>query len=238
MRAVSYKSVLYGVATRLGIDPTTLQTTTAASLAEYITEAVRHAWEMCLWPEWTFIQERTPVANVVSLDQAGQTAIGEVLGVWATNPDATDYAQELNFELKAEGIFIPDATATVWVKFTGMAPEFSASEYAPTTAYAAGDVVYFAPTTPAQAGQGECYMALQATTGNLPTVATHWALQVVPKVLGKMVKHAALASALREDGQYDKAGVEDRIATAILESEQGKILDKQRQNGRFGCFTR
>ena len=59
MRTVTFQSVLYGVATRLGLEPANnLQTNQAAALTEYIGDRLERAWELEKWPEWTLAEER------------------------------------------------------------------------------------------------------------------------------------------------------------------------------------
>jgi hypothetical protein len=59
MRVVSFKSVLEGVATRLGLEPSVnLERPQAAALTEYIQDKLEDAWELIPWPEWTIVEER------------------------------------------------------------------------------------------------------------------------------------------------------------------------------------
>lgn len=59
MRTVTFKSVLEGAATRLGLEPArNLERNQAAALAEYIQDKLERAWELAPWPEWTHAEER------------------------------------------------------------------------------------------------------------------------------------------------------------------------------------
>jgi len=59
MRTVTFKSVLWGLALRLGLDPAeNLQTNQAQALVEYINARVREAWEWADWPELVAVEER------------------------------------------------------------------------------------------------------------------------------------------------------------------------------------
>jgi len=58
METVTFKSVLEGVAVRLGIDPATLQATQARALGEYIDGALRRGWQADGWWPWVSEQER------------------------------------------------------------------------------------------------------------------------------------------------------------------------------------
>lgn len=50
MRTVTFKSVLEGAATRLGLAPADLQGEQAAALATYLEDRVRDVWELYSWP--------------------------------------------------------------------------------------------------------------------------------------------------------------------------------------------
>src|SRR5258705_9308429 len=68
MRTVSFKSVLDGAATRLGLRPSeNLLTTQAEALVEYIDDRLEEAWACAPWPEWTLSQERQYRADYSAL---------------------------------------------------------------------------------------------------------------------------------------------------------------------------
>lgn len=59
MRTVTFKSVLHGVASSLGLDPATNFTSSQAeSLTRYINKHLRRGWEIYPWPELTIREER------------------------------------------------------------------------------------------------------------------------------------------------------------------------------------
>lgn len=75
MRTVTFKSVLFGVAMRLSLDPTkNLPADVARALCEYINTRVRKGWNMFAWPNWTFTEERQFRA---SYDNAAAYVIGD-----------------------------------------------------------------------------------------------------------------------------------------------------------------
>jgi len=64
MKRVTFKSVLDGVATRMGLEPNAnLQLNQATALAEYITDRCAKYWERAAWPEWTQPELRQYRAN-------------------------------------------------------------------------------------------------------------------------------------------------------------------------------
>ena len=59
MRTVTFKSVLHGVASYLGLDPATNFTSAQAEgLTRYINKHLRRGWEIYPWPELTIREER------------------------------------------------------------------------------------------------------------------------------------------------------------------------------------
>jgi hypothetical protein len=59
MRTVTFKSVLWGAARLLGMDPTRdLDVNVGTRLAAYINRAVAKAWRFEQWPEWTLTEQR------------------------------------------------------------------------------------------------------------------------------------------------------------------------------------
>lgn len=276
MRAVTFKSVLWGVALRLGLDPqVNLQKNQAAAITEYINTHVRRGWEYFAWPELVTVEERRyrpdydalvaydkgdevwdpstehyyvavaagtgqPVTDAdswklqstlnryVSLDQPGQTPIGEVLGVYERNPNLNRAAGVLPYTLSEHGLQMRvDAPDSVWVQFRRLPPEFTAADWSSTADYATGDRVYLA-------GTGECYEALSSSTNKDPSAeAESWQRLLFPRVLSDYVKYAAYADALREDGQADKARMEEKRAQIRLEDEIEKVVGQQGIPHRF-----
>lgn len=214
MKTVSYKSVRDAVAARMGLDAAVnLLSNQKVVLAEYISSAVRLGWEWFDWPELMRVEERTPASGVISLTQSGQTEISQVSAIFWEDPRVDNREREVEFSLDDSGILITDrdwldnGSTTVWVRFKAAPPVFSSTEYAAGTAYVAGDVVFYGT---------ECYVALAATTGNLPTNATYWVKQDLPYFLSEFVKVQAYAETLSEDGQVDKANYNFTRAEGLL----------------------
>ena len=225
MRRIRFLSVLHGIARMGGVNPAEGDYTDAYvwGLAEFVNMRVREGWEWIFWPEWTVSEERTPVDDVVSLEQSGETEIGEVFGVSKNDSDSNENTQWISWKRTSGGIYVPDAPSTVWVRFRLRPPEFTGVEYVGTTAYVTGDVVYVVSA-------GECYKALQGSTGQNPvTESSYWELVEFPYVLGNFVKRAALADSLREEDEDDvrPARMEGRAyedlyrAVDVVEEQQG-----------------
>jgi len=128
----------------------------------------------------------------------GLTEIGEVEQISRSDPRLTKYVTLLPFSPSADGIQVEsDAPSLVYVKFRRRPGRFTSLTYNALTTYAADALVYYPPT-------GECYRALNSTTGNLPTTA-NWERVEFPAFLELFVKLAAYADALKDDGQLEKA---------------------------------
>ena len=234
MRAVTPRSVLNGVAARIGLDITqTVPAHTVAAFLEYINSAVGNLWDNYPFPEWTRIEARTyraayvsgtayaagdevfyggtyyralvpttgnqpddgvnwePATGLVqnvSLEQAGETAIGEILEVYGADPRVTPGATRYPFSLVEDGILVRSGPATVWLEFTLRPPAFAVAD-------------------------------LDAAT--------------FPAVLAESVKLLAAAEAQREDGQFEKAGVLESAGMALFDGELDKIELKQGQQRRW-----
>jgi len=60
MRTVTFQSVLYGVARRLGLDPArNFPADTAQTLTDYLQQRIREGWEAYPWPELCVIEGRS-----------------------------------------------------------------------------------------------------------------------------------------------------------------------------------
>jgi len=143
---------------------------------------------------------------------AGKLPIGEVLAIYSDAPSDTRLTDTYDFVTTADTVFITDeryAGGPVYVKFQLPVPKFTATAYNAATAYAAEDLVYHAPT-------GDCYEALQATTGNAPTNEEFWLRHRIPAFIADYLKTTAHAETLAEDGQTDKSQYQLLRAEGIL----------------------
>jgi len=234
MRSVTPRSVLNGVAARMGLDITqTIPPHTVAAFLEYINSQTRAIWERYPFPEWVRIEQRTyrpawavgtayvedaevfysglyyralsnntgnlptnetfwtlasDLIHTISLDQAGETAIGEVLGVYRVDPRVHRGALQYEFSLVEDGILLPTGPAQPWIEFSMRPPSFVSTDL---------DVLTF------------------------------------PYVLAEAVKLLAAAEAQREDGQFEKGSVLESAGMSKLDEELDKIELKQGQQRRW-----
>jgi len=272
MRTVTFQSVLWGVATRRGLDPSVnLLTDAAAALTEYINEDLRLRWEKYEWPELCRLEERyfradwavgtayavgdevwdgtmeeyyvcvkagtghavtdgeywealTEFDRYVGWEQAGETALGDVMGVWEENPLTASAPGRLKFLLDADGVHVSASTSTVWIRHRLRPSVFTSTVWSASTTYAVGDLVYVAAA-------GECYVSIQGGSNKSPSSnADYWTKVNFPYVLAPAVKLGAYAASLDEDGQSDKAKVMRGLADDRMMDEFDKLSAQQEQD--------
>lgn len=188
----------------------------------------------------------TPFDPYVGYDQTqagvALTPIDEVKGVYRRNPrvfpknpGAVPWQPSNNgIQVTRGGVSStsPSTPALVWVEFRLRPPVFTSTGYVASKIYAAGDLVYYSTNA---GGTGECYLALQAGTGNLPTVSAFWSKVNFPMVLGSWVKRAAFADGLKDQKQTDRAVEELEEAKEELAEACDRAL--QGQFERVGVAT-
>lgn len=167
MRTISFREILWEVAYRMGLDPTSdLLTDQAIALGLYINSVVRQEWHAADWPDWTYTQTRTPdtrhivnfKAPLVEIPDV-DSRIGRVLKVYLNDPEVVQPPLEIAHRLTSDGVHVGFEHGTqVWVKFQPPAPYFSAFPWNGAVTYVKGAVVY-SPVS------GECYE--NKSNGNL-----------------------------------------------------------------------
>lgn len=165
----------------------------------------------------------TPFAPYIGLDQAGQTPIGEVVAIYASDPDVNvSNPGKLRHTVRARGVVpLDSAPAIVWVRFRIRVPVFTATPWSGATAYVAGNLVFVAATE-------ECYRALQAGTNQAPASSpSYWVKVDFPQVLADFTMRAAAADVMRADGQTEKADREQ--AQAFNELDDGRTIEIEGQ---------
>jgi hypothetical protein len=149
----------------------------------------------------------------IPMIQIGQTPIRNVIAVYAGKPSEYALTQKLEFVITDKNIVIIDenyVSGPVYVEFSIPQPRFTSTAFSASTAYVEGDLVYYNTT-------GDCYEALQDTTGNLPANEEFWLRHRIPSFLADYLKFYALAETLSEDGQMDKANYQFTRAEGILQ---------------------
>lgn len=222
MRTVPFKSIYYGVASRLGLTPNTTDGIDAARGAEIVQEInnwVQEGWDYDWWPEAMVTVERdvTTAADsvrYVPYVETDEISIGSVLRLDEANPLVSGYSNKLPFTLNANGVVVNDAAPdSVFVQFRRRAPQFTHLEWDSGITYAIGDVVYYATA-------GECYIAIVAGKDKNPVAeTTYWTKVDFPVWLRTFVLGIAYAYGLREQEQETtRIRAEDRAYDHLARS--------------------
>ena len=206
MRTVTFKSVLDELVMLKGFQPDQLDLSAsqALTMAKYIERWCKIGWEYAFWPEWTLVEARTPASSIIAYDQAGQTLIGEVQGVYKTEKAARDEYDRLEVWLTAAGIDLTNtsgAPATPYVKFRKRPPRFTSEPWSEANAavYEEGYLVYF-PATVASQLAGTCYQLEDDGAGSFT-----WVKQDMPAILKDVVVQGAFSECLKQDGKLEEA---------------------------------
>lgn len=182
---------------------------------------------------WERVTNLRPSLNLVN---AGDNPIGEVLGVWSSDP-GTDTgetsAQGYGYYLDGRTVvFDSSAGNTVWIRFRLPPPRFTTEEWDEATLYQPGDRVFIDPA---------CYLALDSAQGedqgplNGPD---RWRVQEVPELLEQAIKRKAKAEWLSAEGQEDKAARHDSKAERALEDASGTLSTQQGQARTYAVAVR
>lgn len=178
--------------------------------------------------DYTKFAVLTPFDRYVGFHQPGQTPLGRVRAVYLRDPMvATRNPGQIPFKLSGRGVQVNfRAPASVWVEFADREPQFTSCFWSGTVSYLGqGELVYFPPCL---GGDGNCYRSKLASLGDQPAPDSQfWELQAFPLVLSNFVKRAALADALRDLKQTDRASFEEQRAYDELASAQEREIQAQ-----------
>jgi hypothetical protein len=252
MRSVTFQSVLDGAAARIGLDPTqTIQPSTASALTEYINTRLRFAWEAYKWPELSAIEKRqfrptfdasatyATGAEIFYLGQyyrkTGTGAVGvlpTVTATWTSAATLTDFVRSIDFDQSFTAASGTTAATPIGEVMHVYRQDPRVARYAErinfwvTDSGAICGMTQFTSATPMEVF---VEFTLRPSVFN-----TNSSSADLPRVLSEYVKFASAADALREDGQFDKAGYMDGLATDALQKEIDIIELKQGQTRLMG----
>lgn len=179
-------------------------------------------WEQC------GVNGAAIIDAVLPLDQDEQTPIGTPQSLHRRDPRIFAVPCEVRFALSPRGLEVSAPAlelAQPWLTFRQRPPVFTATAWV--NSAAAGQTFYYAPA-------GECYLALADNTAVPGSEDAKWQLIPMPYVLAEAVKRFAYADALRDDGQNDKASMEEDFAEDDLATEWTK---QEAQCGLYRTFA-
>jgi hypothetical protein len=184
----------------------------------------------------------------IAFDQVCRRRIGEVLSVYGNNPAVVKPPREMGHRVNQNGAQVYEGAGllTVFVRYLTPAEKFTTFPYIGSRTYLRGDVVYVPE-------QGECYQALQVTTGKDPVTETsYWRQCLMPEVLAQYVKAGAFSDSLRESDTSDERdpvmlqirGQQAGLADAEAEDELNRQINRLQAQGQnysylpFGVMVR
>lgn len=171
----------------------------------------------------------TPLPTTVSLDQAGQTAIGTVRSVTTTDPRQSSRPVRVKFQLGNEGLQVLGESIPpwVWIWFQVRPPVLAGATWSASATYAAGATTYYAST----AEEGDFWTANQTTTAaqDPEDTPSKWDRESFPAFLREYCAQGACADWLRSQGQRDAALLEDNQAEDLLCREIRLVANAQNQ---------
>lgn len=252
MRSVTFQSVLDGAAARIGLDPTqTIQPSTASALTEYINTRTRFAWEAYKWPELSAIEKRQfrPTFDSDATYDTGaevfylgsyyrKTGAGEVgvlptvTATWTAVSSLTDFVRNIDFDQNFTATSSTTSATPIGEVLHIYRQDPRVARYAERVNFwvtDSGAIVGSTQFTSVSPTEVFVEFTLRPTVFN-----TNSGSADLPRVLSEYVKFAAAADALREDGQFDKAGYMDGLATDALQKEIDIIELKQGQTRLMG----
>lgn len=126
MKTLTVESILKAAAARVGMDGSVIGNIPMATrviMLDNLRSHLRDAWEFFDWPDLCRTEERTVQDGsdgemYLDKEQAGETAMGEVFGVWRDNPHTHERPREIGFTLDVDRVVLaPGSPGTVWVRF-------------------------------------------------------------------------------------------------------------------------
>lgn len=162
MRTVDYITVFKGAADLCGLDRNNVDTLNASRLQQWISKRLATAYERHLWPELIRVEQRFFRAAYAS----GTTYAASDFVFWAQTQKYYQALKTTVGNAPTDALGVLDAAH--WAL---AAASFGGSDYSGSTAYVAGNIIYY-PTT------GLFYQCHTATTGNAPTDTTRWGVLV------------------------------------------------------------
>lgn len=274
MRTVTFRSVLWGLATMAGMDPRVdLMGNQAAAFTEYINTRLREFWLKFECPDLEDVEERAfaddydstvsyeadavvwspddgkyykaktsslgeslsdenyweetaDIDRIIPLEQVGKTSFGEILEVYAEDPETKENPLKVSWLETRKGIRVYDIVKTVWVRFQLWPAVFTSEAWLPSVDYSVGDLVYNSTT-------GECYKAKVVNSNTDTLDSAIWEKIDFPEVLSAIVKRAAFSDVLREEGQPDKATIEEQVAEDLFIQETDRYTLRRGATSRF-----
>ncbi len=201
-------------------------------LCDYMNERLQRAYEQEWWTRLCPVIARdvvdTGTGRYVPYGATDAAYVGAVRRVVPEDPALADYdVKPLAHSLSDRGIELrPDSPDTVYIQIRVQAPRVTRSAYNNGTSYAAGALVWWRV---ADGGTGDCYLALDAVSGVLPSDATRWERQCLPAMFQRYVSRGVSADYWRVQGDRQELANADS-GRAAAELDRLQFIDREQQD--------
>jgi hypothetical protein len=162
----------------------------------------------------------------VAYEQTSETALGDILGVYETDPKRFANARRVDFNTSENGVQVWEDLPFVWINYRLRIPELKGDAWDATATYAVGAQIYYVTATT----RGNFYNCVSAA-GVAESPATHaskWALVEIPRILQGFIENGMAADYCAED-RPQKAARHEAMAGELLAVE---ALKHDHQNER------
>jgi len=225
------KSLLTSLAALDGTTLADVSAETLASYAEHLGMALRYAWLWAEWPELNRVRARTPQDGLITWNETGQPMIGTVYAVTLDDPNVKVNPRPANWRHDANGAGIRVwSEGELYVRHARACPIVTVASYDNAATYAADAVVY-------DAAGGDCYEAIQETSGHAVTDATYWRKVDLPWVFRAAVPRGACALKKGTDGQKHTEVLLKNSMDALLAMEIDQFRNRGGQHQSFSVIN-
>lgn len=165
-----------------------------------------------------------PAITGPTYSNGGATPLGRVKNLSVNDPFlATRNPGYIPFKKSDWGVQVNiNAPAIIWVQFALREPVYTTTVWGSATPYTGSGELVYLPTT------GNCYLSIAPGTNQNPALQpTFWQVVPFPLVLSNFVKRAALADALRDLKQNDRAALEENRAYEELSNAVDREIQSQ-----------
>ena len=129
MKTVLYQDILNQAVEAAGRTRDKIPSKELLMIQGFVATALREVWNgQYQWPELIPAVASFPAsAGSFSKNEGGSPELGDILGVWTANPQATTQFMALRFEERDGAVWLPDGGQTsVWVEYMLPCPDLNA----------------------------------------------------------------------------------------------------------------
>lgn len=225
MNGLKLKVILRQVAAKAGLRYEEQEAGLVESWLFFAHDRIAQFYDAFPWAEVSRLEELT-VETEGNLRYIDPPAGGKVLAVFRDDPRGEENPRQLFFTRhEGERVWIKTRNLgyDAWVFYRPPSPPLAAVVDDGETARQTGDLVYFD-------NPGDVYQAaVNAAAGSNPVDNEEdWTRVPVPAIAQRWLTHAIYADWLRDQGENDKAGVEERLA----ESRMEQLMENEVLRGR------